>query len=249
VEPRVITTVTFDFWETLVRDTPDNLRRQRALRVEALARVLARAGQARSAAAVDEGYERSQAVLVERYWGRQRDLSRREQVRLVLDCVVPGVADRLAEALLEEAVEGYIRPVLAHPPGLSPGAGEAVRGLAARGIRLGIVSNTGRTPGVVLRQVLQSHDLLRHFTAIAYSDEVGYRKPDPRIFHASLAQAGSRPAEAVHVGDNPVDDVAGARAAGMRAVHYAAGGREGAAEADAVVTDLADLPGRLPLGD
>ncbi len=241
----MITTVTFDFWETLVTDSPENLAAQRALRVEALGRALARAGAALDPDAVGEAYDRSLTILDARFWSRHRDPSYREQVRLVLDCAVPGVADTLEAAALEEVVAGYISPVLSLPPALQAGAAHAVETLAARGLTLGIISNTGRTPGIMLRRVLERHGLLGRFTVLSYSDEVGYRKPDPEIFRRTLAGAGASAAEAVHVGDNPVDDVAGALGVGMRAVHYRARGRESAPDADLVIGDLADLPERL----
>ena len=182
---------------------------------------------------------------MERFWGRHRDLDTLEQVRVVLDCLAPGTADRLSPATMEELVAGYANPVLAHPPALQPGAAETVRALAGRGVTLGIISNTGRTPGVMLRRILESHDLLRHFSVISYSDEVRYRKPDAEIFHRTLTGAGARPDEAAHVGDNPLDDVTGARSVGMLGVHYATGGRPPAPHADFVVTrltDISDLP-------
>ena len=151
----------------------------------------------------------------------------------------------MPRALFEEALAGYIEPVLHVPPDLAPRAAEAVRELASRGIALGIISNTGRTPGVILRRVLERHDLLRHFTAVSYSDEVGYRKPDAEIFRRTLAELGVEAGEAAHVGDNPVADVQGAQGVGMRGVHYALAGRTGAAHADLIVADLADLAGRL----
>lgn len=241
----MITTVTFDFWETLVTDSPENLAAQRALRVAALGRALAQAGTALSVEAVEEAYDRSLAVLDQRFWSRHRDPTYREQVRLVLDCAAPGAADGLEEAILDTAVTGYISAVLAFPPALQPGAARAVEALAARGLTLGIISNTGRTPGIMLRRVLERHGLLRHFAVLSYSDEVGYRKPDPEIFRRTLAGAGSRPAEAAHVGDNPVDDVAGARGVGMRAIHFAPLGRAEAPGADLVLRNLGDLPERL----
>lgn len=237
--------VTFDFWQTLVEDSPSNLARQRRRRLEALARILRRAGCALGAPEVEAAYERSEHVLHERFWSRDRDPLIGEQVQLVLDIASPGVGARLDPALLEEAVTGYSDPVLHFPPDLHPGAAEAVRGLAERGIALGIVSNTGRTPGIVLRQILERHDLLRHFSVISYSDEVGYRKPDPEIFRLTLAGLGAEARQAAHVGDNPIADVTGAQGAGMRGVHLAAGGRPPAAHADVVVTDLRDLVARL----
>ena len=241
----MIKSVTFDFWETLVRDSPENMREQRALRIQALHRVLAGAGSGIGEPDVAEAYDRSGRVLGERFWDRHRDPSIAEQVRLVLETVSPGISRAMTPALFEEALAGYIEPVLHVPPELTPGAAEAVRELASLGVALGIISNTGRTPGVILRRLLERHDLLRHFTAVSYSDEVGYRKPDPEIFRRTLAELGVEAGEAAHVGDNPVADVEGAQGAGMRGVHYAAAGRPGATHADLIVADLGDLASRL----
>jgi putative hydrolase of the HAD superfamily len=241
----MIKAVTFDFWETLVQDSPENLRKQRVLRIQALHRVLAGAGSGIGEPDVAEAYDRSGRVLGERFWDRHRDPSIAEQVRLVLETVSPGISRVMTPALFEEALTGYVEPVLHVPPELTPGAAEAVRELASLGVALGIISNTGRTPGVILRRLLERHDLLRHFTAVSYSDEVGYRKPDPEIFRRTLAELGVEAGEAAHVGDNPVADVQGAQGAGMRGVHYAAAGRPGATHADLIVIDLGDLASRL----
>jgi len=237
----VIAAVTFDFWETLVHDTPENLERGRVLRLQGLGALLARIGAPQSWAVLDDAYERSGALLRERHWAHQRDVCIADQVRIFLDCVESGLAARLAAEALGEAVEIYAAPVLRLPPLLSHGADAAVRGLAARGLRLGVVSNTGRTPGVVLRRVLERHGLLRYFTTLSYSDELGVRKPAPAIFDRTLAALGVTSDRATHVGDNPVDDVQGARRCGIRAVHYAANGARPAPDADLIVEELHEL--------
>jgi FMN phosphatase YigB (HAD superfamily) len=61
------------------------------------------------------------------------------------------------------------------------------------------------------------------FEAVAISEEMGFKKPDPRAFHHALAQLRTAPAEAIFVGDDPVSDIAGAQAVGMIAVQV--GGR------------------------
>lgn len=88
---------------------------------------------------------------------------------------------------------------------------DALRGA---GLRLAVVSNWGwRAP-----ELLHLLELARHFEAFAISARVGYQKPHPAIFEAALAALEVRPHEAVHVGDNPAADVAGARRAGIAAV-------------------------------
>ena len=238
----MIRLVTFDFWDTLVTDSADNLRAQRALRIVAIREALRDAGVAVTDVEAEEIHERSGVLLAERFWSLNRDPSREEQLRLVLDTGGPGVAARLSSASFQAALDAYTSPVLAHPPDLSPGTARAVRELAARGVSLGIVSNTGRTPGVVLRRVLERHGLLSYFSAISYSDEVGVRKPEAEIFRRTLARASVGPSEAVHIGDNPDADVAGARSIGMRAAHYTAGFRRPAPQADLIVPDLEMLP-------
>jgi putative hydrolase of the HAD superfamily len=99
-----------------------------------------------------------------------------------------------------------------------PGSREALRELATLGVRIAIVSNADGTvedqlrgdvicqvgpgPGVPVELVLDS--------AV-----VGVSKPDPAIFGLALDALGVAPGDAVHVGDTPAADVAGARAAGV----------------------------------
>lgn len=52
-----------------------------------------------------------------------------------------------------------------------------------------------------------------------FSFVVGFRKPDPRIYLACTDALGVAPADCLYVGDGGSDELAGARAVGMRAVH------------------------------
>jgi putative hydrolase of the HAD superfamily len=239
--------VTFDFWETLVQDSPENLAHARTRRIESMGRLLERAGCRHRWQALEEAHDRCGVEMTARFWAANRDPSIQDQVRLFFDCVESGLCDRLDAGMFAQAVEAYGSPAFEYPPDLMPGARDAVRGLAARGLRLGIVSNTGRTPGVVLRRILDRYDLLRYFDAVAisYSDEVGFRKPDARIFKRTLEALAVTPSRALHIGDNPDHDVAGARGFGMRTAHYAIEGRAVSPLADVVVSDLSDLPARL----
>jgi putative hydrolase of the HAD superfamily len=57
-----------------------------------------------------------------------------------------------------------------------------------------------------------------YFDFVITSAQAGAAKPKPEIFHAALAAAGVEAAHAVHVGDDPVRDIGGAEAVGMRTV-------------------------------
>ena len=74
------------------------------------------------------------------------------------------------------------------------------------------------------------------------SADVNASKPDPAMFIKALERAGVAPGEAVHIGDNPVDDIDGARAVGMRTIWVSREADESRADADATVRSLADIP-------
>lgn len=83
------------------------------------------------------------------------------------------------------------------------------------------------------------------FDFVVTAADAGHSKPAPAIFHAALAKAGVAPAEALHVGDDPVKDVAGAAAVGMKTVWVNASGEPwpgGEHQPDAVVEHIEQLP-------
>jgi putative hydrolase of the HAD superfamily len=94
------------------------------------------------------------------------------------------------------------------------GAREALARLRAAGLRTAAVSNANGTVAVLLERL----GLTALFDVILDSQVVGIEKPDPRLFRLALEGLRAQPEEAVHVGDLYHVDVAGARAAGLRAV-------------------------------
>jgi putative hydrolase of the HAD superfamily len=117
--------------------------------------------------------------------------------------------------------------------------------LRAQGYRLGIVSNTF-VAGAVHDRHLELHGLLEYFPVRIYSSELGYRKPDSRIFRRALQELDVSPSEALFVGDLVKTDIIGARAAGMTTVLKQPWGTPRSARpADFVVREIADLPSVL----
>ena len=106
------------------------------------------------------------------------------------------------------------------------GAIETLRGLSARGYRLGVVSNAdGRVRGL-----LETAGISEFLDVVIDSAEAGFEKPDPRIFQAATGPLGVAPEECVYVGDIYEIDVLGARRAGMRAILIGSGEADGEVE-------------------
>jgi putative hydrolase of the HAD superfamily len=120
----------------------------------------------------------------------------------------------------------------------------ALDALQGAGLRLAVVSNWGWAAP----ELLQTLELARHFEVLSISARVGYQKPHPAIFEHALELLDVRPDEAVHVGDDPMADVQGARRAGIDAVLLVRQGRAhppigAGASADGVpvIADLGEL--------
>jgi putative hydrolase of the HAD superfamily len=109
--------------------------------------------------------------------------------------------------------------------------------LAGRGITLGLVSNFEPW----LDEILALQGIDGRFAAVAVSGKLGVAKPDPRIFKAALDQAGADPGATVHVGDQLVNDVAGAAASGITPVLIDRFGRHPDAGGAHRVEDLGGL--------
>ncbi len=236
-------TITLDLWGTLLLDSPASDNRYKKRRMADFETILRATGVRVSATALDRAYDESGAYL-SRVWSRNRDVPVGDHVRAVLAALEAGLPGRVTPEVMAMLVDVYARPALLVPPAVDDGARVALETLAARGYTLALVSNIMRTPGATLRKLLEHYRLLGCFKHTTFSDEVGVRKPDPEIFALTLRAVGGEAASAVHVGDDEVLDVQGARRAGMRTIQVTSLSREalGASGPDATIPRLVVLP-------
>jgi putative hydrolase of the HAD superfamily len=91
--------------------------------------------------------------------------------------------------------------------------------LRSMGYEAVIVSNTTwGSPAELWREQLSRNGISSRVRAAVFCRDVGYRKPDPRIYAHALEVADARPEECLFVGDNPVWDVEGPKRAGIPGV-------------------------------
>ena len=90
----------------------------------------------------------------------------------------------------------------------------ALKSLSARGIKVGLISNSHRS----LASFQQHFELHGLITGAISSSEHGFMKPHPSIFEAALTVLGVSARESVMVGDSLAHDIEGARRIGMRGV-------------------------------
>jgi FMN phosphatase YigB (HAD superfamily) len=137
------------------------------------------------------------------------------------------------------AVEVYSRAFVASLPA-APDAGRMIERLASR-YRLAILSNWPLA--ATIDRYVAAAGWSPYLAAVVVSQRVGAIKPHPAIFAAARAALGDpEPASIIHVGDDWLADVAGARRAGWRAAYLRSRPDDsplpGSARDDSVTADL-----------
>ncbi|TXT60294.1 MAG: putative HAD-hydrolase [Promethearchaeota archaeon] len=115
---------------------------------------------------------------------------------------------------IKEEFESFM---LEDPPDLKSGVIKTLN-QTSNNYRIGLISNTGVTPGKIIEKVLEKYEILKYFDSTVYSDEIGVYKPHPKIFRMALKELQSSPGETLHVGDILETDIKGAKNLGMKAV-------------------------------
>ncbi len=212
--------VTFDFWETLFMDTPELDRRRDELRCQGLRENLAKMGVEISLEDLADGLRASTPWLAD-IWKKGGQVSTLGQIQYIINHATKNRAILVADPeVLMRLEESYWSPSLAAPATLNAEAPELLQRLRKRNLKIGLVCNTGRGPGHALRELMRREGILDYFDATVFSDEIGYGKPDPRIFLTAAERLELKPRDILHVGDNLENDVRGAQSAGMKTILF-----------------------------
>ncbi len=229
-----IKAITFDFWNTLFVAV-----RADAARCRRIKQALTQAGWSHiSEARIERAIARTW-----REWDRMWEQEYRTfGAEHWVACVTADLGVSLVDAEREALIEAMACSGMEVNPPLVDGLGLLLPRLALR-YRLGLICDTGLSPGWMLRQLMASHGILQYFTHLTFSDELGVSKPHPRAFLSTLTHLDVRPEAAVHIGDYPRTDIAGAQEVGMRAVRFAGvhDWENGTVEPDAKIASYAEL--------
>ena len=212
-----ITTVTFDLWQTLLLDDRDLGQARALVRLQGAQSALSR---------VDEDYDLDHIREAYRSCYRQcretrdrgLDVDFREQVSIFVNNINPGLVDRLKTRVMDEIVRCYSDSFLVHPPPAHVDAVQVLQGVKDMGLKMGLISNTGMTPGSTFRSYMAERGLLDYFHTLTFSDVVKLAKPSSEIFMMTLRSMETTPEQTIHVGDHVINDVVGAKRCGLKTV-------------------------------
>jgi len=209
--------VTFDLWETLLFESYGANAMRSATRSRNVAKTLNKLG-------INTSLDQATSALNEtvnellKIWDRNKDITHLDQLQYVVKFASNGKV-KLKKEWISELSSAYISSLFEIPPYLNPDALEVLQWLKNENIRIGIICNTGMMPGFGLRRFLSQIGIAEFFDQMTFSDEVGIRKPDPKIFHQTARELKTKPCETIHIGDNLKTDIWGAKNAEYKAIH------------------------------
>lgn len=241
---RKVIAVTFDLWDTLIKEVPGGSEKVASLRIHRIADLLDEIGRHHDPEEVEEAYRKT-GTFLELAWDKARDMPVRDHVLFMLSCIECRLPGKMSNDDISEVERIYSDSILEHPPEILPGAREALRSVKENGYKLGLVSNTGKTPGSTLRVLMDRMGILEHFQVTTFSNEVMVRKPAEAAFRVTLEQLKALPKATAHVGDDAENDIAAAKRLGMHAVQVMAHAKAAADEADLRVGSLDEVSDAL----
>ncbi|KAI9489164.1 HAD-like domain-containing protein [Zychaea mexicana] len=110
-----------------------------------------------------------------------------------------GVSKQVLDPVYDKVFDAlFIRFATAEGYTVFPEVRETLIQLRQKGYKMGVLSNSDET----VVSVLEGLGLAQYFDFILPSCMVGYDKPDKRMYEKALQEAGVRPEEALHVGDD-----------------------------------------------
>ena len=233
----MIRAITFDLWNTLIGE-----KDYTSLRIEHLLELL------------DKENVSSDEKVIWQVYTSIDDLWRSDSVRQYRFVPVKERVEMILEKLGIEIEQGpklamvrdFEEVILEDPPALLDGVKFTLESLY-RKYSIGLVSDSGFTPGRILRKILQSLGVLKFFNCTVFSDEVGYNKPNPLTFSQVLKLLRVQPKEAIHVGDLLENDIAGAKLAGMLSIWINRGKRGPSHKSIRPDYEINRLPQLLPI--
>ena len=212
-----INAVTFDLWQTLILDNRELGQQRAQVRLDGARELLAEQGIHHDPDHIREAY-RACYRACRAVRNDNVDVSFREQVEIFVNLIEDGLVGRLAEATVAEIERVYAESFFDYPPRFHEATQRTLESVREMGLRIGLISNTGMTPGYTFRQFLQQHGLADYFQTMTFSDEVLLAKPSDEIFLMTMGALESSPASTIHVGDHVSNDVVGANRVGMKSV-------------------------------
>lgn len=133
--------------------------------------------------------------------------------------VLESIDVKITQSDVDILKEKFESEMLNDPPQLKIGVKKTLD-ILAPDYQIGLISNTGVTPGKIISKILDEYNILQYFDSTVYSNETGLFKPHPKMFEIPLNKFNCKPQNAIHLGDMLETDVKGAQEFKMKTIWF-----------------------------
>jgi len=205
--------ITIDFWNTLF-DSINHDKRYK-FRNSVLVEEATKLGIEIEENKLESAIKESWAFFEDNWVNKLRTPNSQELVKVIWDHLnLPNEINSI-----NTVIKTYEDSLFEHPPVLIEGVKEALPKLKEQ-YKLGLISDTGYSPGTHLRQLMKNNEILEYFDSFSFSNETGVSKPHEKAFTTILTELKISPEHSMHIGDIERTDIVGANKTGMHSVLY-----------------------------
>jgi FMN phosphatase YigB (HAD superfamily) len=211
--------VSFDFWNTLYK-LPGTKESRSSIRSKVLSEAcksLDAVASADAVAVAESLFENVDGFIKERWQHGEcaDDVAIVNHLRMTWNWITMPTWLKLREAL-HQIYCADLKPQLWY------GAEECLQWCLGRS-PIYLISDTFTLTGHTLRQIMNCDGILSYFKHTYFSDEIGFKKPNPYAFNEIIAQELCQPSQLVHIGDDLETDYGAARAANASFILFTPG--------------------------
>lgn len=121
--------------------------------------------------------------------------------------------------IFDKLVDHYENMILKEDVVIIDRSSEVLKELSEK-YKLVIISDTGFEPGDTCRKIMEKYGIKNYFTGEVFSNEVGFSKPDIKMFEHAAKIVGCEVSEMIHIGDRENKDIDGAISASMKSIMF-----------------------------
>jgi putative hydrolase of the HAD superfamily len=207
----MIKCVSFDLWNTLIH----NLRYSE-LRMDILLNYFLKENILIAKKDLENYYNQK----IKAYQEKQRkDLLLHVYPKQIIKQIFKNFKISFPPPYLQDLITSWEKLMLDNPPQLKSNVEKTLVDLKKK-YKLVVISDTGITPGKIIRKIFERYDILQFFDLLVFSDEIGLKKPHLTPFQQVVDNLGVSAQECIHIGDLLYTDVLGANRAGFHSIWY-----------------------------
>jgi putative hydrolase of the HAD superfamily len=232
--------ITFDLWNTIFQN-----RFYLDERVNFLQKFLEVRGYDLSFKTLKEAYNNSMFLSLAQLNSHHKRFNH-IYIERRIDNLLQEINLKLDDSVIKKIKDGFELILLDDIPPLKKGAKEVLE-IVSSNYKIGLISDTGITPGRILKKALDKHNILKFFDVLTFSDEIGKFKPHQKPFKVTLELLKIEPEKAIHVGDLLATDIKGANKYNMKSIWISENNQKSVerVKPDYIIRELNEIPSIL----